>query len=258
VEKINGKSKSINTKDIAIVYEDSVIVVAIKPAGLPSQGTFDKDRSHFYAELYDFQRKRYGRKAYLALHHRLDSDTSGLMLFCKEKSYNKQVAALFQERRLHKTYVCAVDESSLKQKLAEGLPPTEWTTDNLLKNVRKGRFLTAKSSASEGDQAITHFKILQRGLFEGQPIALIECTPETGRMHQIRVHLAENQTPVIGDKIYNKNYRFATNQGQRLMLHAWKIRFYHQYLKRELSLESIVPFEFQNLFNIAHHPADKI
>lgn len=226
VERIN----KFEIKAENIIYEDRVLLIANKPFGLPSQGTLDPTRDHFYAALMRYLEKKDGKNYYLALHHRLDSDTSGIMLFCKKKSFNKQIAELFQNRLIKKSYLAVVDGNNCQQ-----LPIENFRVENFLQKIRVKNFLISKSVFSGGEKAITDFKMISN---KGN-LFLLECCPLTGRMHQIRVHLAERGMPILGDIIYGNR-----ESANRLMLHAHKLEFIHPETQKRVEFMAPMPQSF--------------
>jgi RluA family pseudouridine synthase len=194
-----------------IIYEDEVLLVVNKPSGLPAQGTDDPRKQHLYGLLLKYLAERDKKKVYLAIHHRLDAVTSGLMIFCKDQNYNKAFTDLFRDQKIEKTYLAKVQVKE-GAKLAD-----EFSVENNLKAVQRGKFKISIAD-SKGDAALTEFKVLER---EGDT-ALLECSPRTGRMHQIRVHLADLKLPVIGDFVYG-----GFKKSNAFHLHAWKLRFPH-------------------------------
>ncbi len=218
---------------IDIVYEDKVLIIVNKPAGLATQNTQNPKKENLYQLLQDFLNKREGKEIYLALHHRLDAATSGLVLFCKNRNYNKDITDLFRDKKITKTYL-AVSNILKNENLT-----SEWVVENFLKSYKMRHFKLAKS-ATKGDQAITHFKLLE----ESKGFALLECFPKTGRLHQIRVHLSEGGLPVVGDFHYNK-IKFSKG----LMLHAKSLEFIHPKTKELLKVDSEIPERFKELFD---------
>src|SRR3989339_1330730 len=106
-----------------IIYEDEILIAINKPSGLSTQGTEKSATNNLYYQLQEFLDKRGHQKTYLALHHRLDSATSGIIIFCKDKNYNKYISELFKNNQIKKTYlaVCEIiDQKSLQ---------TTWTTN---------------------------------------------------------------------------------------------------------------------------------
>lgn len=210
-----------------ILYEDAYFVAAEKPAGLPSQATLDKSRPHFYALL----QEQLGKETYLALHHRLDRDTSGVMIFAKTKEANLPLAELFKEHRIQKTYVAL----SRKHRC-----PEQWVVKNFLAeaprtNKERARMIAVRAG---GLPAETHFRLLEnlsRGL-------VIEAQPKTGRMHQIRSHLSERGLGIFGDDLYASAQEPAA---PRLMLHSHRLEFKHPWSGKSVLIESPLPRDME-------------
>lgn len=143
--------------------------------------------------------------------HRLDKETSGILLFALSKHRADELMQGFKQRTIKKTYLA----------LVHGLPKKqEWQTKNFLSPIHKKTGLV-KTVLSGGKTAMTQFKVLHK--FSKQNLSLIECRPETGRSHQIRVHLADAGYPIVSDKKYcNKSGMFMPSHH---LLHAYKIVF---------------------------------
>lgn len=198
-----------------------------KPANLPSQPTVDKKR----ADAFSLLKKQMNSKN-VFLHHRLDRDTSGVLLFSKNKAANIPLTEMFREHLFQKTY-WALTKPSKKIK-------PHWTIENHLVVKR----LSSKSSKmvatdSGGDYAKTEFKLLKTNL----EAALVEAIPITGRMHQIRVHCLQSQIPILGDSIYEG----ANPKVPRLMLHAKSLSFPHPISREQLTIEAPLPADFLSL-----------
>jgi 23S rRNA-/tRNA-specific pseudouridylate synthase len=212
-----------------ILYEDDWLVAFDKPAGLPSHATVDPNRPHLLGLATAVLAGR-GDEPYLGVHHRLDRDTSGVVLFTKRREANAAVAALFAGREIDKTYVacCAGREHT----------PASWTVrDHLGKVGRVGKVTRYGAVRSGGDPAHTDLRVLgpagdgaprgnagdgpsRRGAVGGDHW-LVEARPHTGRTHQVRVHLASSGLPVVGDTLYGGP------PGPRVLLHASRLRFRH-------------------------------
>ncbi len=205
-----------------IAYEDEIFLIIDKPPGLPTQNTQNPKKENLYSMALEFLEQREGRETYLALHHRLDAATAGLVLFCKNKRYNKYVTDLFRDRKIEKSYLALVEvlkPESLKE---------EFEVHNKLKTYKMRHFKKAKS-ATKGDEAITFFKLIEnRG-----STALLECFPKTGRLHQIRVHLSELGLPVVGDFHYHPK-----KQSGNLKLLANQLSFVHPKSHKHLVITS--------------------
>jgi len=213
-----------------IVFEDDGLLVLNKPSGLPTQPTVDEARANLYKLAMDFIKARDGLDAYLGLHHRLDRDTSGLVLFTKKKEMNLPVAELFAEHQIQKTYVAVVE--------GEKKPEKAFVIKNYLGKLKKGpREKIQKYGAvkSGGDFAETSFELIRS---EGHRHWLT-CQPKTGRTHQIRAHLSEAGYPILGDFLYGRR-----DSAERLMLHAWKLEFIHPVSQKKVTLEAPLPTGF--------------
>lgn len=211
-----------------IVFEDEHIMVANKPHGMPTQSSEKKKDKDLYNELLSFLEAREGAPVYLALHHRLDAATAGLVLFSKDKSINKDITDLFREKQIHKVYECLVD---LKEQIQE----PEWEVKNKLIEYRYKHFKKAKSSKS-GKTAHTKFELIEQSESE----ARIRCFPLTGRLHQIRVHLSEMKLPVQGDFHYNEEFRKKMRNEKEttiLKLCATELSFVHPKTKQHTSIK---------------------
>jgi len=158
---------------------------------------------------------------YAAIHHRLDRETSGVLLFALEKKVNGSLGSAFRQRRVKKEYLAWV-EGSPKQ--------DSWTSDADIGQVG-GKYTAVRKG--EGKEAQTNFRVLRRE--EGRTLVL--AVPLTGRTHQIRIHLAEAGCPVLGDRSYG------AKPDKRLYLHAWRLTLKHPVYRKPLSFESS-SFEF--------------
>jgi 23S rRNA pseudouridine955/2504/2580 synthase len=212
---------------IDVLYEDGDLIAVHKPAGLPSQPTVDKKRPDLFTKL-----KSQLNTQSLYLHHRLDKDTSGVILFSKSKRANPILTEMFRQHQFEKVYWCLTKPHPDLKK--------EWEISNHLIARRK-----LKSSVkmfrteSGGDFAHTLFKLIH----QNENAALIEARPRTGRTHQIRVHLLHSQIPILGDSLYGgKDTRVP-----RLMLHAKTLEFTHPIKKNKLTIEALLPNDFQSL-----------
>lgn len=210
--------------EISVIYEDDDILVVNKPSGLPTQGTVDKTR----ANLYDLLRNS-GRWPYLALHHRLDSGTSGVVLLVKNKEYNFAVGEMFKKHGFEKIYHC----------LCHQIP--EWEILKFQNHLKAKKFSGGKTkmlpATSGADFAETDFRVLQKFA----KACLIEAKPLTGRMHQIRTHLCELRFPILGDALYFR----ADRKYPRLMLHAFQLKFLHPRTQLEVCIQAEYPEDFE-------------
>jgi 23S rRNA-/tRNA-specific pseudouridylate synthase len=182
------------------LHNDGVILVVEKPSGLPTQAPRGGGDN-----LYDRLRRRYPR---LALHHRLDTPASGLVLFTLDPRANAAIARGFREHLIQRRYwACVVGE-----------PPAE------------GRW----ESDVDGLPALTHL----RSLSQGDGLAAIELSLQTGRTHQIRTQAAEAGLPLLGD---HRHGGAAGGLWPRLALHAWSLSLDHPKTGRPLRLVCPLP-----------------
>lgn len=190
-----------------IRFEDEDFLVVRKPSGLPTHATLDPSRPHLHGAV-----RTYLGGGYAGLHHRLDAETSGLVLLTKTPRYNAEVARWFREHEIEKVYWAWVTSPT-------ELVERAWRVHNYLamrsKKARRVEVVTAG-----GDPAITDFAWLA-GAEHGPGAMLLAAMPRTGRTHQIRVHLAQAGLPILGDALYGGE------PAPRLMLHARVLRFPH-------------------------------
>jgi RluA family pseudouridine synthase len=222
-----------------ILFEDEWLLVVDKPAGLPTQPTLDESRASVFTTLKEYLQQRDGGTPYLGLHHRLDRDTSGVLLFTKDQKANAGVSALFTGKTMRKTY------QALAVAGAKG--PATWEVENHLGVVgRVGKASKFGAVRSGGDLAQTSFRVLERGAGS----LLVEARPHTGRTHQIRVHLAEGGHPIYGDAFYGGPVQLGPVRGlampvPRVLLHAAELRFPHPVTQAEVAIGSPLPADFE-------------
>lgn len=242
-KKLNRNIKPLAPQDI--IYLDKDIVVVNKPAGLPTQPTLDDTRENLFAQLKKIlasEIKSKVKSPYIGMHHRLDADTSGLILFTTSKRANPSIAHQFLHKEIQKEYrvVCEIEPQFIENpffkedKFSSGF---QWEENGAIARVAvKKNIYTVDEK--KGKQATTEFVLLQRK----QNKLLLAAFPKTGRSHQIRVHLKARHIPVLGDKIYH--FRGKKSAG-RLMLHSYCLRFLHPITKKPLEF-----FAKEKLFEI--------
>jgi len=215
-------------------YEDEDLIVVAKPEGLSTHATIDPNRPHLHGAVQRYLAQT--GDGYAGIHHRLDVDTSGLVLFTKRKEANPKVADLFAERRIHKVYWAVVTRVS-----GEPVPPS-WQIRNYLGRLLKVHGKTRYGAVrTGGDLAETDFRVLETlsPLKGGGPGAwLVEARPRTGRTHQIRVHLSGSGLPILGDPLYEGL------PAGRLMLHARQLAFVHPMMGNPIEVTAPPPSSF--------------
>jgi RluA family pseudouridine synthase len=210
---------------IPILYEDRSVIAVDKPRGwmlLPVswQNTGFNLQAAINSSIaaHDFWARSRGLK-FLRYVHRLDGDTSGILLFAKSPGAVETYSDLFESRRMQKTYLAVVI----------GKPEqTEWTCQlKLAQDPRQiGRM---KVDSHEGKEAETHFRVLGKH----KDFTLVEAKPVTGRTHQIRVHLAETGLPVVGDELYGRS-----NDEKNLALRAVRLAYTDPFTKRRVEIRA--------------------
>ncbi len=223
-----------------VLFEDEWLLVVDKPAGLPTQPTLDPSRASVFTTLQEYLEQRDGGVRYLGLHHRLDRDTSGVLLLTKDQKANTGVSALFAGKTIRKTYQALAG--------AGAAGPDSWEVKNYLGEIgRVGKASRFGAVRSGGDPAQTSFRVLER--WPGA--LLIEARPQTGRTHQIRVHLAEGRRPIFGDALYGGASLLPAGAGggrvpaPRVMLHAAALEFIHPVTQAPMAIRSPLPADFE-------------
>jgi 23S rRNA (cytosine1962-C5)-methyltransferase len=193
-----------------IIFEDEHLLVVNKPAGMNTHAP-----SPFTGEgIYDWLRHRESRWAKLAIIHRLDKETSGVIVFGKTTLANRALTEQFTQRSVHKKYALLTDRALKRTPL-----------------VVKSKISRAGDryvSGAQGEMAETHFKAAADDIIEAEPL--------TGRTHQIRVHAAENGFPILGDTLYGGT------AFHRVCLHAAEISFKHPVSGQELTFRTPADF----------------
>lgn len=217
---------------IDIIYEDKDIAIINKQAGLvvhPAQGHYSgtlvnailwhiKDLSGINGEL------RPG------IVHRLDKDTSGLLIIAKNDRAHINLTKMFQEKRIKKTYL-AILKGKLQK--SEGRLVTQIGRD---KNDRKR--MAVINEIKNGKTAITNYKTI----FQDERFTLVKVNIETGRTHQIRVHMKYLGYPILGDSVYGRK-----DSEKRQMLHAYKLEFFHPVTSEPMKFIGKIPEDFTNV-----------
>lgn len=216
-----------------IYYEDQDIIVINKKSGMvvhPAVGNY-KD-TLVNALLYHCKDlSGINGKIRAGIVHRIDKDTSGLLVACKNDLAHKNLSEQFMNHQVNKIYYCLVN----------GVIPHNMGVINapIGRNPQSRQQMAV---VENGKEAITHFKVLER--FEKN--TLVEVKLETGRTHQIRVHMKYIGYPLVGDPVYG-NRKVIGENGQ--FLHAKKLEFYHPRTNEFLSFESPLPDDFNQLIN---------
>ncbi len=214
---------------LEILFEDSYLIVIKKPAGLLSIATAQEKEQTAYSILSEHLKKTNPQHRIFVV-HRLDRETSGVMLFAKSVEIQQALQNAWQEVVLERLYV-AVAEGQVSK--AQG-SITSWLKES------KTLLMYSSRTPNDGQKAITHYRVLK----QNKLYSLLELELETGRKNQIRVHLQDLGHSIIGDKKYGST----KNPLQRLGLHARVLAFRHPVTGQTVRFETPIPPEFLNLF----------
>lgn len=218
----------LNNKQVKIVYEDKFLVVVEKGTGILSMQA--GARQYSVKQVLDeyFMRRRFKCTAHLV--HRLDRDTSGLMIYAKDVGVQQYFEANWQDVVTDRRYVAVVC-GRMEQ---DSGTAASWLKDN------KAYVTYSSAEDNGGKYAVTHFRTLERAA----GYSLVELELETGRKNQIRVHLKDLGYPVAGDRKYGNG----DNPIGRLALHAFRLNFFHPVTGEEMKFETPFPVSFMRLF----------
>lgn len=213
----------------AILHLDAQVVVVDKPAGI-STVPYDEEERGTLDQLVMETISERGRRAPLGIVHRIDKETSGVVVFARTVAAKQALKNQFRFHTVGRRYL-AIAHGNVKSATIES---------RLVADRGDGR-RGSVDSEELGREAITHVKWLES--LRGS--TLVECRLETGRTHQIRIHLAERNHPLVGERVYSKNYRGDLIAAPRLMLHARELSFDHPTTGQRLEFERPPPADMQ-------------
>lgn len=219
---------------VKIVYEDEFLLVIDKPSGLLSIATDEEKERTAYRILREYVEER-NERAHVFIVHRLDRDTSGLMMFAKSEEVKNHLQDNWKDVILERSYV-AIVEGAVKERQAT---IKTWLKESSTRTMYVSR-------PGDGVVAITHYQVIERT----SDYSLLAIQLETGRKNQIRVHMQSIGHSVVGDKHYGSR----KNPIARLGLHARILAFKHPITGETLRFETKIPNEFQNIFHAKKHP----
>lgn len=222
-------------RDLRIVHEDADLIVIDKASGLLSMATDTEKQKTAYSILSEYV-KRYDPKNLIFIVHRLDRETSGLMMFARSKKVQEALQKDWNESIIERSYV-AIVEGAIDKK--EGTI-TSWLKEN------KAMVMYSSQTPDDGQKAITHYKVLKTNKL----FSLLDVKLETGRKNQIRVHMKDLGYPVTGDKKYGAKLNPVAQMG----LHARVLAFKHPVTGRTMRFDTPIPLKFQKLFRLSARP----
>ncbi|CAN5119646.1 RluA family pseudouridine synthase [soil metagenome] len=231
---------------LEVIYEDEYLIIINKQAGLiVHAGTGVRNGTLVNALMYHFQNlSRLGGKSRAGIVHRLDKNTSGLIVVAKDETTHEHLSQQFHDRKVYKSYIALVHGSIRREsgKIEEKIGRDKWNRMKMAIN-------------NKGRHALTLWNVRRR--FE--KFTLLDVEIKTGRTHQIRVHLAFLNHPVVGDETYNEGrdntiadvkIRHSINNLNRFFLHAEKLSFTHPKTKEKLDFHAPLPNDLANLLEI--------
>lgn len=230
-----------------LVYSDDTIVVVDKPAGLTTMRHEEEaaefgERGRTYlpitlAEMLPTMLGRPGKKLYAV--HRIDRDTTGLVVFARTKFAEEHLTEQFKAHTIERRYLA----------LVRGIAKSGKIESTLVRDRGDGRRGSSTEPTEDGQRAVTHVTVLE----QWPKFAMVECQLETGRTHQVRIHLGEAGTPLCGERVYDRPLHGAPlpdgSGAARPMLHATRLGLVHPVTEDKMSWESTIPKDMQKLYD---------
>lgn len=245
--------------NIRILHEEETFLVAEKPGNLPSHadGTFIK---HTFIHILTQNLRKSGWQGDIRLVHRLDRETSGLMVVAKQREAHRNLAVQFETGNVEKEYLALVrglvEKDSFEVAGAIGRSPTS------LISIRR-------QVLPEGTPGTQPSRTLFETIARYETLTMLRCLPKTGRTNQIRVHLEYAGHPVLGDRLYGRTDEeylafvkaakegnplpLTTDHAPRLMLHAHKLAFSHPVTGQKIAFEAPMPEDMDNFIKLLKH-----
>lgn len=219
-----------NLPGIKIMYEDKDLIVINKEEGLLSIATENGTEDTAYSLLSKYLKaQHYSNRIFVV--HRLDRDTSGVMMYAKSQQVQELLQEAWNTNVTERTYLAIVHGVPVKEKD---------TISSYLRESKAYKIHSSKDFIPGSEKAITHYETLM----SKDNYSLIKVNLETGKKNQIRVHMQDIGHPIIGDKKYGSEL----NPIKRLGLHAWVLAFTHPITKKEMRFQTELPGKFRRIF----------
>ncbi len=216
-----------------VIFCDTQIIVVNKPSGISTVPFEPREKNTLQAAA-----SRYLKGPPLEIVHRIDKETSGLLVFARTQTAAQHLAKQFRFHTVHRRYLAIAHGDVKSQTFRTVL--VENRGDGLRGSLKAGQRL----AAGQGQEAITHTKAI-RSLNENA--TLIECSLETGRTHQIRIHLSEAGHPLLGEKLYTRGFSETLYPAPRVMLHAVELGLIHPMSGAKMQWRQEPPEDFEKI-----------
>ncbi|EOW9526864.1 RluA family pseudouridine synthase [Bacillus cytotoxicus] len=215
--------------ELDVVFEDDHVLIVNKPEQMDTHPS-EKNGTGTLANLIAFHFQMQGLETKVRHIHRLDKDTTGGVVFAKHRLAGAIMDQLLMERNIKRTYMALVEGKMKKRK---------GTIDAAIGRDR--HHATRRRVSPKGDHAVTHYKVEE--YFKKQDTTLVTVQLETGRTHQIRVHMSYSGHPLLGDILYGGNVTYMSRQA----LHAMQIAFLHPIIREEIMVDIPAPEKISKL-----------
>ncbi len=216
-------------RSLPILFEDAHLIVVEKPAGLLSMATDREKEQTAYSQLSSYV-KQQNPPSKIFIVHRLDRETSGVMVFAKSAVVQERLQNAWNTDTKERIYLA----------ITEGVPALVSGKITSYLSESKAFIVYSSQNPQRGQYAASHYEVLKNT----RANALLKVRLETGRKNQVRVHLQDLNTPIVGDKKYGAT----TNPIRRLGLHAWVLAFEHPITGKLLRFETKIPLPFADFF----------
>ncbi|MFO0952014.1 MAG: RluA family pseudouridine synthase [Isosphaeraceae bacterium] len=222
---------------LSVLYEDRQLVIVNKPAGVLTLPTSERERDTLLERVGRYLTLRHGvNRPFVGVVHRLDMDTSGALVMARSPESLRALQSLFKTHDIERQYLAVVEGR---------VGPSRGTVDLPLVTDRGDLRRGVARRPGEGRHAVTHFQVVERF---GDVATLIACWLETGRTHQIRIHMAESGHPVVGDPVYRpRNAPRCKARFHRQALHAQTLGFVHPVSGESVHAEAPLPSDLEAL-----------